>query len=110
MGGDKFAPNAAVTREQMAVMMTNYMKFKEQGPVGLWAIQLTYGDLDKVSSWADEGVMFMTMKDLMNGMGNDAKGNPLFAPKATSTRAQTAQVMMNLGELLNISRLICDIS
>ena len=100
MGGDKFAPNAAVTREQMAVMMTNYMKFKDQGPVGLWAIQLTYGDLDKVSSWADEGVMFMTMKDLMNGMGNDAKGNPLFAPKETSTRAQTAQVMMNLEELL----------
>ena len=100
MGGDKFAPNAAVTREQMAVMMTNYMKYKDQGPVGLWAIQLTYGDLDKVSSWADEGVMFMTMKDLMNGMGNDAKGNPLFAPKETSTRAQTAQVMMNLEELL----------
>ncbi|MBP1924794.1 hypothetical protein J2Z76_000647 [Sedimentibacter acidaminivorans] len=99
-GGDKFAPNAAVTREQMAVMMTNYMKFKDQGPKDEWAIQLTYGDLDKVSSWADEGVMFMTMKDLMKGMGNDPNGNPLFAPKSTSTRAQTAQVIMNLEELL----------
>ncbi|MBF8984743.1 S-layer homology domain-containing protein, partial [Lutibacter sp. B2] len=99
-GEDKFAPNAAVTREQMAVMMTNYMKFKEQGPKGEWAIQLTYGDRDKVSSWADEGVMFMTMKDLMKGMGNDANGNPLFEPKSTLTRAQTAQVMMNLEELL----------
>jgi len=101
MGGDKFAPNAAVTREQMAVMMTNYLKFKGQGPAGAWAIQLTYSDLDKVSSWADEAVMFMTAKDLMNGMGNDAKGNPMFAPKSTSTRAQTAQVMMSLGELVN---------
>ncbi len=42
----------------------------------------------------------MTMKDLMNGMGNDTKGNPLFAPKSMSTRAQTAQVMMSLEELL----------
>ncbi len=99
-GGDKFAPNAAVTREQMAVMMTNYMKFKDQGPKDEWDTQLTYGDLDKVSSWADEGVMFMTMKDLMKGMGNDSNGNPLFAPKSTSTRAQTAQVIMNLEELL----------
>jgi hypothetical protein len=100
MGGDQFAPNAAVTREQMAVMMTNYMKFKGQGPTGAWTIQLTYGDLDKVSSWANEGVMFMTMKDLMKGMGKDEKGNTLFDPKETSTRAQTAQVMMNLEELL----------
>ena len=100
VGGDNFAPNAAVTREQMAVVMTNYMKFKDQGPKDEWAIQLTYKDLDKVSSWADEGVMFMTMKDLMKGMGNDANGNPLFAPKSTSTRAQTAQVMMILEEIL----------
>jgi hypothetical protein len=100
VGGDKFAPNEDVTREQMAVMMTNYMKFKDQGPKGEWAIQLTYGDFDEVSSWADEGVMFMTMKNLMKGMGNDANGNPLFVPKSTSTRAQTAQVMMNLDELL----------
>lgn len=100
MGEDRFAPDAAVTREQMAVMMTNYLTFKEQGPTGAWAILLTYGDLDKVSSWANEGVMFMTMKGLMKGMGDDKMGNPLFAPNATSTRAQTAQVMMNLDELL----------
>jgi hypothetical protein len=100
MGEDRFAPNAAVTREQMAVMITNYLTFKEQGPTGTWAILLTYGDLDKVSSWANEGVMFMTMKGLMKGMGDDKMGNSLFAPNATSTRAQTAQVMMNLDELL----------
>jgi len=100
MGEDRFAPDAAVTREQMAVMMTNYLTFKEQGPTGAWAILLTYGDLDKVSSWASEGVMFMTMKGLMKGMGDDKMGNPLFAPNTTSTRAQTAQVIMNLDELL----------
>jgi hypothetical protein len=100
MGGGKFVPNASVTREQMAVMMTNYMKYKGQGPVGQWAIQLKYGDLENVSSWAGEGVMFVTMKGLMKGMGNDASGNPLFAPKLTSNRAQTAQLMMNLQELM----------
>jgi len=100
VGNEKYAPDQAITREQMAVMMTNYMKFKGQGPVGAWAIQLTYGDLDKVSTWASEGVMFMTMKGLMNGMGNDSNGKPVFAPDLNSTRAQTAQVIMRLGELL----------
>ncbi len=101
MSADKFAPSAPVTREQMAVMMTNYMKAIGEGPAGEWAIQLTYSALHQVSSWPDEAVMFMTMKGLMNGTGNDAAGNPLFDPKATLTRAQTAQVMMSLGELLN---------
>lgn len=100
VGEDKFAPNAPVTREQMAVMMTNYMKDKGQGPEGLWAIQLKYGDLEDSSSWASEGLMFMTMKGLMKGMGNDADGSPLFAPKLTSNRAQTAQLMMNFQEFL----------
>lgn len=100
VGEDKFAPNASVTREQMAVMMTNYMKYKGQGPVGEWAIQLKYGDLEDVSSWAGEGVMFVTMKGLMKGMGNDISGNQLFAPRLTSNRAQTAQLMMNLQELM----------
>ncbi|NCB41945.1 MAG: hypothetical protein EOM59_04935 [Clostridia bacterium] len=100
VGNGQYAPEQAITREQMAVMMTNYMKFKEQGPVGLWAIQLTYGDLDKISSWTGDAVMFMTLKGLMTGMGNDADGKPLFAPGLNSTRAQTAQVIMRLAELL----------
>ena len=100
VGEDKFAPNASVTREQMAVMMTNYMKYKGQGPVGAWAIQLKYGDLENVSLWASEGVMFVTMKGLMKGMGNDGEGKSLFAPGLTSNRAQTAQLMMHLQELL----------
>ncbi|MDD2302643.1 MAG: S-layer homology domain-containing protein, partial [Eubacteriales bacterium] len=100
VGSRKFAPEAAITREQMAVMLTNYMKLKDRGPVGAWAIQLTYSDLDQISSWAGEGVMFTTMKELMKGTGNDANGTPLFSPLSTSTRAQTAQVMMNLEEVL----------
>ncbi|MFA7195900.1 MAG: S-layer homology domain-containing protein [Anaerovoracaceae bacterium] len=100
VGSGKFAPDAAITREQMAVMLTNYMKLKDRGPVGAWAIQLTYSDLDQISSWAGEGVMFTTMKELMKGTGNDANGTPLFSPLSTSTRAQTAQVMMNLEEVL----------
>ena len=98
VGNDKFAPNSGVTREDMAVIITNYLKFKGQGPVGAWAIHLKYSDLDKISPWTGEGVMFVTMKGLMKGVGNDDEGNPLFAPGLNSTRAQAAQVIMNLGE------------
>lgn len=100
VGGGKFAPEQAVTREDMAALITNYLKFKGQGPVGAWAIHLKYSDLNEISSWAGEGVMFATMKGLMKGVGNDSDGNPLFAGQLHSTRAQAAQVIMNLGELL----------
>ncbi len=95
----KFAPDAAITREQIAVMMTNYMKYKGQGPVGAWAIQLTYVDLEQVSSWAGEGVMFMTMKNVMNGMGKDANGASVFSPLCTCTRAQAATMLQRLAEM-----------
>ena len=95
----KFAPDAAITREQIAVMMTNYMKYKGQGPVGAWAIQLTYADLDQVSSWSGEGVMFMTMKNVMNGMGKDANGASVFSPLCTCTRAQAATMLQRLAKM-----------
>jgi hypothetical protein len=76
------------------------MKYIGKGPIGLWAIDLTYSDLNQVSSWANEGVMYMTLKDLMNGIGNDAQGLPLFDPKSALTRVQASQVIMNFGELL----------
>ena len=98
MGEGKFAPDAEITREQMAVMMTNYMKYKGQGPVGSWAIQLTYSDLDQISPWAAEGVMFMTMKSIMNGTGKDANGNSVFSSLSTSNRAQAATMLKRLSE------------
>jgi len=83
-----FAPDAVVTREQMATILTRYATSIDKGPVGAWAIHLTYTDLDKVSDWAGEGVMFCTLKGVITGKPGD-----LFDPKGPTTRAEFATML-----------------
>lgn len=85
---DHFAPNTPITREQMAVILTNYCKYIDKGPVGEWAIQLKYPDLDKVSDWANEGVMFATLKAYLSGYPDGS-----FGPQKKATRAETAAII-----------------
>ena len=89
-----FAPNEAVTREQIAVMLTNYCKYKGTGPQGAWAILLDYTDLNAISEWAGEGVMFSTMKAYMSGYPDGS-----FRPQKTATRAEVASVMAQFSEV-----------
>lgn len=84
---DRFGPNEPVTREQMAVLMTNYCKYIGEGPAGMWAIRLDYTDLDKVSAWADEGVMFSTLRSYITGYPDGS-----FGPKNKATRAEAAVI------------------
>lgn len=88
-----FAPEQAISREQMAVMITNYCKNVGKGPVGEWAIRLDYSDLENVSSWAGEGVMFCTMRGYMGGYPDGT-----FGPKKMITRAEAAVILDRLIE------------
>jgi hypothetical protein len=90
VGNDMFAPNTSITREQMATILTNYCTFIDKGPVGAWAIQLTYTDLAMISDWANEGVMFATLKTYMSGYPDGS-----FGPKRLATRAEAAVILYN---------------
>ncbi len=91
VGGNMFAPNDPVTREQAAKIITGYYTYKGQGPTGEWAIQLQYTDLGQISDWAVEGIMYCTMKQIMTG--NDAGA---FEPQSPITRAEFAAVMSRI--------------
>ena len=83
-----FAPNANITREQIAAIMFRYAKYKGTAPTGVWAIRLDYADTEDISDWAAEAVMFCKLKGIMQG-----KDGNLFAPKANATRAETAAIL-----------------
>ena len=100
VGNNKFAPNATVTREQIATMLYNYIKHFG-GNDSIWPERFNkFKDKDKVSSWAIEGMQWATDKGLIAGVGNNT-----LAPKMTATRAQVAQIFYNadfiLGDLTN---------
>jgi 5'-nucleotidase / UDP-sugar diphosphatase len=86
--GMNFEPNSAISREQIATMLTNYCTYNGTGPVGMWAIQMHYTDIGKMSEWANEGVMFATMKKYMSGYPNGS-----FGPQNYATRAEVATIM-----------------
>lgn len=90
-----FSPDELVTREQMATIVFRYAKYKNVAPVGAWAIRLEYKDLEKVSQYAAEGIMFCTMKGIMNGKDNDN-----FAPQDELLRSEIAVTLTRLDECL----------
>lgn len=85
------APNADVTREQVAVLFYRYEVNSEVEPTGaeLEAILSVYPDADQIAPWAKIGVAFCTYFGLMQG-DNDG-----FRPQDNMTRAELAQVIVN---------------
>lgn len=83
-----FVPNGNVTREQTATVLFRYARYKGIAPEGAWAIKLSYADLSDISDYAVEGVMFCTLKNIMNG-----KDNEMFAPRDYITKSETETVL-----------------
>lgn len=87
IGDGKFAPNAPVTREQMCVMLVNYVENFQKGTLeGNEAVE-PFKDDSSISSWARYSVYACRKAAIING-----KDGGIFAPLATATRAEAATV------------------
>lgn len=91
-GDDTFTPDDNITREQMAKIFLGFYRYMGEGTEGAWAIALNYADVDQMSEWALEGVMFCTLKGLLMG-----KENNMFDPKGNALRSEVATVLMRAG-------------
>lgn len=94
-GGDRFSPERAVTREELAVIFRAYAEYK-----GLYNRFIESGaddcaDADEVSAWAVEAVRWAEGYGVITSAA-EAGGDPVVAPKQTATRAEAAVMMMNL--------------
>jgi len=89
-----FAPEQAITREQMAVIMVNYAR-----STGFELPQLqtenSFADNEEISSYAKEAVKGMQMAGILSG-----KSNNNFDPKGTATRAEVSAVLRRFVELV----------
>ena len=89
-----FAPNQAVTRQEMAVFMTNYAKAMGY-TLPKTRVEVTFADSASIGSWAAEAVKAMQMAGVI--MGKD--GNR-FDPTGTATRAEVTAVLHRYVELV----------
>lgn len=83
----KFYPNAQITRQDMAVILTRYLE--KIGNITLPEKQeaQSFQDEDQISDYAKSAVTAMQRAGIING-----KGDGIFAPKASATRAETCKM------------------
>lgn len=89
VGGNRFTPESAVSREQLAVMLYNYAKFKGfDVSVGKDTNILSYNDAANISDYAYSALQWACGAGIMNG---DGSGN--LNPKSSATRAEVAAML-----------------
>ena len=86
-----YAPDQALTREQMASILYRYAEYKGID-VSARADLSTFTDGTTVSPWAQDVVQWAVAEKLINGVGTELQ------PKGTASRAQVATVLMNYCE------------
>ena len=81
-----FAPNAWVTREQLAAILHNYAEYKGMD-VSARADLSVYDDAASISDWANDVMQWAVGEKLISGVTNDT-----LAPQGNATRAQVAAI------------------
>lgn len=95
MGDGIFAPQASLTREQAAVMLTRaYMKITGSRLTATGT--KTFNDDGKISAYAKPSVYFMVYKEFILGTGEN-----YFLPKKPATREQTIAMAVRMIEAIN---------
>jgi hypothetical protein len=90
-GNGQFGPEDAITREQMAVILMNYAKFKGYD-VSMSADLSKYTDAGSISSWAKDAISWANANALIQGDG--AK----LTPTGNAERCQVAAILQRFIE------------
>ncbi len=90
-GNGLFAPNAPITREQLAVMLYNYASRRGLSSVAASRPVVSFSDSARISYWAASAVSAMQQAGVVTGKANNS-----FDPKGRASRAETAQMLWNL--------------
>ncbi len=90
---DSFAPSRDITRQDLCVMLNNYLKYKGIDAPG--DNTEPFADDSKIGSWAYEAVYIIKNAGIVSGMGENK-----FEPRGKATRAQVAQMMMKFDEFM----------
>ena len=92
IGGDLYDPDSNVTREQFAVMLYKYARFKGYDLTATGDLT-RFPDAGSISSWAETALSWANGNGLINGHENGT-----IDPKGSTIRAQAASIMANFDQ------------
>jgi hypothetical protein len=93
--GNNFLPTKPVTREELAVMLSNCAKASGRAMLGAAPAQ-DFSDSWQISPWAREGVEAVRRAGIVNGR----EGNR-FEPRGLATRAEVAAMLRRYMEFMD---------
>ena len=93
VGGGKFAPNASVSREQIATVLFRYAIYKGRDFTAAANLS-AYPDRSKISSFAEQGMTWAVGAGLISGKASG--GKTYLDPLGSATRAEVAAILMRL--------------
>lgn len=98
--GTKFAPDASITREQIATILYRYAEATGSDVTYSDGLFNGFPDAGSVSAYAKTALKWATYHKIINGSGGK------ILPKKTATRAEVAQMFYNASGILENSTLL----
>lgn len=90
-----FGPDDLITREQMAVMISNALAYKNKKVSSNASVLEKFKDRGEVSSWAVSGVSTAVQQGIITGRSADT-----IAPRFNATRAEGTAMILRMHKLL----------
>ncbi len=81
IGGGLFAPEAGITRQDMAVIIARYMTYAEIN-IPVTQQYVLFADEAEISGYAKNAVQLLNKLGIINGTGSNADGQATIDPKA----------------------------
>lgn len=88
-----FAPDDPVTRQELAAILYRYAQLGGRGDILNGTEILRFPDTGEVADWAKEAMTWTVDQEIISG-----RGNGFLVPKANSTRAEAASMLMRYCE------------
>lgn len=95
-----FRPQAAVTREELAVILERTLSFVNQNPIDLSSSQvIPFTDIEQASSWSRSAIQRVNRAEIL-------KGNELqqFQPKKKLTRVESVVALSRILQKINMDK------
>lgn len=92
-----FNPKKNISRQDMAVMIKNYIEKVEKQEIVEKNQAVTFADEAKIASYAKESVSTMQKAGIIKG-SKSKNGSFIFAPKANATRAEATKMIYQLAK------------
>ena len=89
-----FAPNQAITREQLAVILYRYAQFMKEDTTATAALD-QFSDAASVGGYAADAMSWAVAEGIVTGMTDGT-----LSPKTGASRAQVAVMLVRFGDLI----------